>query len=407
MYGGRRSGDVHRRQRPRVETMSAAGVSAAGTPAQNRWLTWTVSALVVLGSLAGGLFLLYDVLRQGPSGLYRWLDVAVGAAGCTLLLLRRRRPTAVALILAVLASVVATAGAANMVALYALARQRRLGVAVGVAGVDVLAGMVFWWLYPNDRLSLTVVVNLAIAAAVVAWGSMRQTQQALVDLYRERAERAEGEQRLRADQARNAERTRIAREMHDAVAHRISLVALHAGGLAVATDLPSAEVRRTAELIRSAAVQGLEELRATLGVLRADERRSLEQPGLDRLNDLVRDARQAGQDVTLEFDRSTLDHAPASLGRDVYRIVQEGLTNARKHAVHAPTTATVSRVDDVVRVRVTNPVAADSLQLPASGSGLAGLAERTELAGGSLRFGRSAGGSFELVAELPWKGALP
>ncbi|GAB3860667.1 histidine kinase [Nocardioides maradonensis] len=374
----------------------------APEPAPARWQQGIRSAALVLASYAGGLVLLYAVLEAGPHGGWRWADIAVGAVACGALLLSRRAPVAVALVLAAVAALVASAGVANMVGLYFVARYRPLPTAIAVAAADVLAGWLFWLLYPgNQGLPLTLTVNVAITAAVTAWGALIQSQRALVEVYRERAERAEAEKVLREEHIRSTERTRIAREMHDVVAHRISLVALHAGGLEVAPGQDADEVRAAAALIRSSAVDALDELRVAIGILREDEPRSLEQPGFDRLEDLVRDARSAGQDVVLDLGIGT--PGPPGLGRDVYRIVQEGLTNARKHAPGAPVRVTVRRDADEARVVVVNGCGGRSLGVPGTGTGLIGLAERASLAGGSLRHGPDGAGSYTLEARLPWR----
>ena len=370
------------------------------------WRRAARSTAVVLAAYAGGLLLLYDVLEHGPSGTWRTVDLAVGAAACLALLARHRRPLAVGIALAATAAVVASAGVANMVALYFVARYRSLRIAIALAVGNVLAGCVFWLVYPgNDDLSLTLTVNVAIAAAVTAWGALIQSQDALVTAYRERAERAEAEQHLREEHIRATERTRIAREMHDVVAHRISLVALHAGGLEVAPSQDERGLAAAAALIRSSAVQALDELRAVIGVLREDEPRSLEQPGLDRLGDLVEEARRAGQHVVVELDPALDGCGPAAgaVGRDVYRIVQEGLTNARKHAPGQAVRLSVVRRGKEVQVDVVNSCAAASLGVPGTNSGLLGLVERTDLAGGSLVHGVTANGDFELWARLPWQ----
>jgi signal transduction histidine kinase len=368
------------------------------------WRTTVLSAAVVLASFAGGLVLLYEVLESGPTGGWRQADVAGGALACVGLLWRRRAPVAVALALAGAAAVVATAGVANMVALYFVARHRPLRVAIAVAVADVAAGWVFWVVHPdNDGLSLTLTVNIAIAAAVTAWGALLQSQRALVDAYRERAERAEEEKALREEHIRTTERTRIAREMHDVVAHRISLVALHAGGLEVAPEHRSDDVRRAAGLIRITAVDALDELRSAIGILREGEPRSLEQPGLDRLGDLVVEARSAGQPVDLSLDESIDPMTARGVGRDVYRIVQEGLTNARKHAPGECVRVQVVRSDDEVEVLLLNARVDHSLGIPGSSSGLIGLAERASLAGGTLSHSVTPSGEFELRARLPWR----
>jgi signal transduction histidine kinase len=372
-----------------------------------RWRGAARSATVVLASFAGGLVLLYQVLETGPEGSWRKVDLACGALVCVALWWRRQAPVAVATGLALAASVVATAGVANMVALYFAARYRSLRAAVAIAVLDVLAGWVFWLVYPgNQALSLTLTVNLAIAAAVTAWGALLQSQGALVAAYRERAERAEEEKALREDWIRATERTRIAREMHDVVAHRISLVALHAGGLEVAPAHQPDDVRRAAALIRSSAVDALDELRTAIGVLRADEPRSLDQPGFDRIEDLVHDARAAGQDVALDLDPALVAESgspSAAVGRDVYRIVQEGLTNARKHAPGEQVRVAVRRTHDTVETVVVNRCSQRSLGVPGSSNGLIGLSERAALAGGTLEHRIDEAGTFELKAVLPWR----
>ena len=375
---------------------------AATADAEGRWQRAARSATVVLAAYAGGLMLLYAVLEQGPVGAWRTLDLVLGAVACLALLWRWRTPVAVGVVLAAAAALVASAGVANMIALYFVARQRPLRVAIPIALADIAAGWVFWLVYPgNSQLSLTLTVNTAIAAAVVAWGALLQSQHALLEAFRERAERAERDEVLREERIRVAERTRIAREMHDIVAHRISLVALHAGGLEVGPD-QRPEVRDTAALIRSSAVQALDELRTAIGVLREGEPRSLEQPGLNRLADLVAEARQAGQEVDLEIDDLDVSASPG-VGRDVYRIVQEGLTNARKHAPGEPVHVAVSRVDDEVDVRLVNRCSERASGLPGSGSGLIGLVERVTLAGGTLTHAVTTTGDFELHARLPWR----
>jgi signal transduction histidine kinase len=370
----------------------------------NRWNPAALirTILVPLLAFAGGLALLQGVLLKGPAGTLRWVDVGCGAAACAVLAFRDRARTPIAIALALVAGIVATAGAANMVALYGVARHRRFPVALAVGLVNLATGCGFWLLYPgNSTFSLTVTVNVAIAAAVIAWGSMRQAQESLLLSYRERAERAEREQQLRETQVRQAERTRIAREMHDVITHRISLVALHAGGMMVDPDPTRGDVRDTAELIYGSARQALEELRLAIGALRADEPTSLEQPGIDRIGDLVTDAEQAGQRVELSMDPDIVEAAPSGVGRDAYRIVQEGLANVRKHAPDTTAVVSLAVADGTLRVRVANDIVDDTLGVPGAGAGLIGLKERADLAGGTLRYGPSAG-RFELIGELPW-----
>ena len=141
---------------------------------------------------------------------------------------------------------------------------------------------------------------------------------------------------LHEDRARMAERTRIAREMHDVLAHRISLLALHAGALEVRPDLPPEQVRETAELLRATARQALEELRGVIGVLREEPGQEpvppAPQPTLSDIRRLVEETRSAGANIDFEMQVEHPDAVPSALGRDAYRIVQEALTNIGKHA---------------------------------------------------------------------------
>ena len=208
-----------------------------------------------------------------------------------------------------------------------------------------------------------------------------------------------------------AERTRIAREMHDVLAHRISLLALHAGGLEVRPDLPPEKVRETAELMRVTARQALEELRGVIGVLREEAGHdppppAAPQPTLTDIRRLVEETRLAGARIDLEMHVDHADDVPSALGRDAYRIVQEALTNIGKHASGSTAWVQVTGgPEDGLHVRVRNrkPLrAATGPGLPGSGAGLLGLQERVTLAGGTLVHGPDGSGDFVVDAELLW-----
>jgi signal transduction histidine kinase len=238
---------------------------------------------------------------------------------------------------------------------------------------------------------------------------IRARRQLLLTL-RERALRAEADQRLHEDRARMAERTRIAREMHDVLAHRISLLALHAGGLEVRPDLPPAKVRETAELLRSTARQALEELRGVIGVLREEPGEEpapqAPQPMLSDIGRLVEENQRAGARNDFEMRVEQADAVPTTLGRDTYRIVQEALTNISKHAHGAATRVRVTGEPEGglhISVRNRQPVhAAAGPALPGSGAGLLGLQERVALAGGTLVHGPDGTGDFVVEARLQW-----
>jgi signal transduction histidine kinase len=210
--------------------------------------------------------------------------------------------------------------------------------------------------------------------------------------------------------ARDAERSRIAREMHDVLAHRISLVALHAGALLYRDDFSRAQTAETAQTIHANAQLALTELREVLGVLRAGHgAQDIErpQPTLAELPALLADAREAGTDVRLEA--AMPDHArdlsqvPETLSRTAFRIVQEALTNARKHAPGQRVGVRLAGAPGAgLDLEVRNPAGVEvGLALPSAGVGLVGLTERAELAGGALDYG-VLGGSFVVKARLPW-----
>jgi signal transduction histidine kinase len=206
------------------------------------------------------------------------------------------------------------------------------------------------------------------------------------------------------DAARAAERRRIAREMHDVLAHRLSLLSVHAGALEFRPDAPPEEVAEAATVIRESARAALDELRGVIGVLREDESLTEPpQPAIADLAALVEESRAAGMRITARIELG--DAAPtAAAGRSAYRIVQEGLTNARKHAPGAAVTLTVEAPDGDLRVEVHSlaPVAvASASPLPGAGTGLIGLAERVTLAGGELESGVDPAGAFVLRARLP------
>lgn len=155
---------------------------------------------------------------------------------------------------------------------------------------------------PRKSAPVLAAVGLVWRLGVTAFGLFVRARRQLVLTLRERAERAEADQRLREEAARMSERTRIAREMHDVLAHRISLMALHAGGLEVRPDLAPDQVRETAVLLRSTARQALEELRGVIGVLRQDPGTEaapmLPQPSLSDIRRLVEQTRQAGGSIS-------------------------------------------------------------------------------------------------------------
>jgi signal transduction histidine kinase len=229
----------------------------------------------------------------------------------------------------------------------------------------------------------------------------------LIIALRERALRAERDQQLLVAQARHVERARLAREMHDVLGHRISLLAMHAGAIEFRPDAPPEEIAKAAGVIRANAHAAMRELREVIAVLREDEPApNRPQPTLEDLPTLVAESREAGMQVDFDNQVEEPRSAQAGLAATAYRIVQEGLTNARKHAPGARVTVQVAgRPGDGLTIRVSNPPSVRPPETDRSlstGTGLVGLTERVALLGGRLEFGRDATGEFRVGAWLPW-----
>jgi signal transduction histidine kinase len=365
----------------------------------------------VLAAALGALFLSPTLKSAGALSTPQLIvDLACGSLACLSLWSRRRWPVGVALACAVLGAFSISATPAGLLALFSLAVHRSARPALLVAMLWIPSLLVFALYSPTTDALLVVLVVTPLAFAATAWGMFIRARRQLLLTLRERALRAEADQRLHADRIRMAERTRIAREMHDVLAHRISLLALHAGGLEVRPDLPPETVRETAELLRSTACQALEELRAVIGVLREepgqDPAPAAPQPTLSDIPRLVEETRRAGAKIDFEMCVEHPDAAPSALGRDTYRIVQEALTNIRKHARGTAGSVRVTGAADrglhvTVRNRLPLHVHAGPA-LPGSGAGLLGLQERVTLAGGTLVHGPDGSGDFVVDAELRW-----
>lgn len=362
---------------------------------------------VVRGSLAARL--------GGPEPLVV-LDAAVGLAVMALLPWRRRAPVLVSVVTGLATGVSVTAAGPATLAAVSMATARD-PVRLAVVGASWLTGgLLYEYLVvpsgmPLWTTVLAVVAGYAICAAIGMYVGARR--ELIATLY-DRALTAERERSLHVAAAQAAERTRIAREMHDVLAHRISLVAMHAGGLAYRADLGRDETRQAATVIQDTARQALTELRQVLGVLRDDDTAAVEppQPTLALLENLVEEVRAAGVEVEVaSLPESGLASLPPVVSRTAYRIVQEALTNARKHAPGAPVRVAVSgRPGGLLTLEVRNRLtdAAGGAPTPGSGTGLTGLAERAGLAGGTLEHGTEpaadAGHEFVLRAWLPWEG---
>jgi len=342
-------------------------------------------------------------------------DVVAGGLGCLALWWRRRWPVGVAVLLAAIGSFSDMASAAVVISLFTVAVHRRLPTVLAVALVNLAAFAGYAVVRPTEGIPYPWVVlfGVLLTAAVAAWGMFVRARRQLVVSLRDRAERAEGEQLLRVEQARHTERTRIAREMHDVLAHRLSLLSMHAGALEFRPDAPPAEVAAAAGVVRASARQALEDLREVIGVLREpteDGGPTRPQPGLADVPALVEESRGAGLRVREEYGVAELGAAPPVTGRTAYRVVQEGLTNVRKHAPGTVATVAVGGGPGTgLIVDVSNPAptgGGHAEALPGAGTGLVGLLERVTLAGGGLAHGWTSDGGFRLTATLPWPASV-
>ncbi|HEX5117748.1 MAG TPA: histidine kinase [Pseudonocardiaceae bacterium] len=361
----------------------------------------TAAAVVgAAGTLAG------DYLSGTARGLLV-LDLVVGVVACCLMPLVLRRPVPVTLAVIVLAAAAGTASPAVSIGLLAVATQRpfRVAVSVGVAGIAAHAIRGLWWPLGGLSFGWWLVLVAFAHAALIGWGALAQARAALIESLRDRAERAEAEQGRRVAEARAAERARIAREMHDVLAHRLSLLATYAGALEYRPDMAPERLSMAAGVIRATVHQALEELRDVISVLRDDSENAdgtaPPVPALADLPVLVAESRAVGTPVEVRDGLADPTALPGVTGRTAYRVVQEALTNARKHAPGQPVCIALDGEPGArLVIDVRNALGTDSA-IPGSGSGLVGLTERVRLAGGQLDH-RATSDEFHLRAWLPW-----
>ncbi|MFE2355232.1 sensor histidine kinase [Streptomyces parvulus] len=334
---------------------------------------------------------------------------AVPVAGAALLMWRRRWPVAICAFLVVAATATPLVPAA-LVALFTVASLRPARTTAAVTALALLPVVLHVPLgilgagpgasFSASVLATTVTGGVLVGAAV-GWGLF------LRGLH-ERGEQLRARDAWRAEQIRQREREALAREMHDVLAHRLSLLSVHAGALEVNRSASPDQVGQAAGVIRSSAHQALEDLQQVLGVLRtplqADGAETEPpQPALGDLPRLVDESRRTGMRVDLHQEVTEPASVSATTGRTVYRIVQEALTNAHKHAPGQPVRVRVRGTPGAgLDVEIVNGLPeADTPGLPGGGSGLSGLRERAALVGGSLSHGRTER-THEVRAHLPW-----
>jgi signal transduction histidine kinase len=373
----------------------------------NRYLWATVVSTGAVGVLSAATVF----GRQAGDLQAGWLvlDVVVGIVACGLVPVLGRYPVQGALAQAALAALSPAATPPSTVGTLTVAQRRPLKTAALVALAGVVGHFIQGLWRPINGLDLVwyAVLDIAVHAALLGWGQWTQARQELVNSLRERALRAENEQGRRVAEARTLERTKMAREMHDVLAHRLSLLATYAGALEYRPDSSPEKLAKAAGVIRTGVHQALEELREVISVLRDSEIDELPggrpQPTFGDLAGLVAESRDAGTEIRYAESVAAPESLPPATGRTAYRVVQEGLTNARKHAAGHPVTLVVDgRPGEALRIELSNPSGNGVSLTPGSGTGLVGLTERVNLAGGTLDHGRAPDGHFRLQASLPW-----
>ena len=379
-----------------------------GPGAERSLRDWVVDVIVTMVALGLGVLVAHDTWGQHGT-IAKFVDVILGVASLAALWDRRRHPVGVAAFVVPATAISALAGGAGLVVLFNAAircnRRDLIWIALGSLAASVAYALIYATSGPDFRDD--VVITILLLGFTVGWGLFVRVRRDLVGQLHERAARLENEGRLRAEQARSAERERIAREMHDVLAHRLSLLSLHAGALEFRPGAPPEEIAATAGVVREAAAAALEELRDVVGVLRegTDSETRRPQPTLADLPTLIEESRAAGMRIEAELDLPEGAGA-TSVGRTAYRVVQEGLTNARKHAPGVLVRVNVAVARETLKIEIRNPaplVPPAVPALPGAGSGLVGLGERVGLAEGELRHEVAPGGEFILEVTLPWE----
>lgn len=357
-----------------------------------RWSTLADAALVIVATVESVLD------AAATSGGFTDLSVAVALVAGLSLAIRHRWP------LIATAAAVAAAGGWGvlyplLVVLFHLADRGRVWLAVVSAGIVLAANALV-----HPMLSLWTprgygpVLVLMLVLVIGMWAGRRRR---LVDTLAAQVDHLRIERGLREQGARLAERAAIAAEMHDVLAHRLSLIALHTGVLATKKDTLPTPITDRVDLLRTAAANALADLRDVLGALRATgQSQIVPAPTLRDVKEVIEQARAAGQTVEDVIDGPP-EQAPAAHRLAVFRLLQEALTNARKHAPGAPVTIHVRYSPPDTLVEVTNLPGAHPTDTVPSGLGLIGLTERVEALGGTLHAGPSGAGTWRIAASIP------
>jgi signal transduction histidine kinase len=361
--------------------------------------------------VVGAVIALGGVLHGG--GDARPLALAVGLGAAATLVARRRAPGWTLAISGALAMLLihidpsagATAVLAPGVALYSLAlsggRTHQLLAAVAAIAAVVLADT----LHPGNPTLLQTFGHVMLVAVPLLAAEAHRTRHAYVSLLRERLELAERTREQEAQRRAEQERMRIARDLHDVVAHTLTTINVQAATAAELLDRDPSHARAALDTIEDASRAAIDELRAILGVLRDandGEAPLTPVPGVETVSELVRSTREAGLDVQLQVTGEQPARLPDAISLAAFRIVQESLTNARRHAAGAPVRVSLTFDPAGLAVAVENDAGTPANgNGSAPGVGIVGMTERAWAVGGTLRAAALPSG-FRVDAELPY-----
>jgi len=367
---------------------------------------WVLDGALVLFLLAPTAAIFSHGIERGTTS--RTAAVAAATLLSTLpLLVRRRWPVqvlAASLIVVVAIPTAAPFSPPAVVAVYTIASRRPWRIAAASAIVAALALDLHRLLWGYSLQLNAVIAGLALSGAALALGLYQKTRMAYFEQTRERAARLERERELLDQQAAADERMRIARELHDVVAHNVSLIVIQAQALGQTAQEPAA--RANAHTIAELGRDAMSEMHRTLELMRAvgAEEDRKPQPALDDLGPLLERTHAAGVNVELSVS-GTPRSLPVGVGLSAYRIVQEALTNVIKHSGSDRASVELRYGNDGLELEIVDhgggAIAVRS-ELPRSGHGLVGMRERVALFGGSLQAGPLNGRGYRVLATLPY-----
>lgn len=427
--------------------------AARSAKVKRRWMVAGLTALALLVGPLGALFI-YGALglavESGSADLADFpfspeqivvmmvLDVAVGVLAVGLLPLALRRAPeceildegrstdhqqlkeplsalVTALVIGLLVGVSSSAFPAWFIAVISVSSRGIRRWMYWIPVVALVSTVASFFVFPMEssvgELFLMAALTLAMTALPMVIGLLRWSRRRQIRALRSEAATAHREaqavihaEQARAETTRAEERTRIAREMHDTLSHRLALISTYAGALDYRQDLDPETVRATARLVQQTASTASAELRTVLDVLRDDPSDTRPEPDLSHVDSLLAEVRATGVQVVNTVERPGLVHIPDTTSRTLYRMLQEALTNAVKHAPGAPVDIRWGGTADRVDLTVTNPLTAAAGRAKAmghsSGFGLIGLDERARALGGNVRTTTSQD-AFRLEATVP------